>query len=1000
MKPFKTIWQLLVALLLLQPLALEAQQYVSLGGEVDSLLVLPRLGGDSVYLVNSSLTVVEGGNLCVEAGAKIYFGQSAYLRVDGGRLLLDGQRNDSIYLLCYEFSHDWEGIQLKNVGPADSLRLSYVTVVGALTALNASTSSHVVVSHCTFNNYYAGKGIELMDCNDFLVDSCFFNQCVSGIELKARAADSEDNLFSHNIFDQGQINIELSNAGYGYKCNRNHIESNCFQGAATAINFETVGGLSDKDATNYIEGNLISSDLPGGGSGYSSYGIKAAMDSLVIRNNVFWSNDEAIRMMRVCHLYVEHNTFYCNEMTMTNLLASGSAVFVGNTISEASKRIVTFPSEKSRMNGNNFLHFNRNATLFANVSTEDIDMRGNYWDGATEDEINAVMIDVHDSPGLGEIVVEGRLAECDTTAPISPPLTVKQQLVNNQWRISWEENPEADVDHYVLFYGDFDYYKFAHHIDDIHDTQYVLTPQQADNVAVMACDRSYNPEVYASLGQSAYAFATYYPYAGEDASMCAPQHGNQGYSITSAHIPYTYSGFVWRTTGTGAFSDSLSLRSIYYPSEEDFETGEVTLTLRVVSNGTVKTDAFNLKLYRALGVFAGNDDFSFMHHPLSLDEAEAYNYDSLRWHSMGDGHFEDALALHTVYFPGELDKERGYVELVLEAWSFCGYSHDAVRFDLLKDYTMEGRTWSQGAPRPNTQVVAAAISDDSPFVSGFYRTISDDEGRFKFDALLPDTYVLYAFPDTLDAEASGCYYLGDLQWNESNMVVVDGDVYDVDIELPALMAGFNSGEGCITGVFDYPEIPFRGRDFYCQPWLREGNEEEYCSDGLSNVGVLLLNSTKQRLLGFALTDAAGQFVFRNLPYGTYQVMADLPRYGRGTCEEITISKTNPMVDGLHLFVNQDGKVCMRSQNNAWIGSDLYVYPNPIENELTAGGLMGDTEYEVVVTNVLGMTVMPVMKLKSNRFGEFTIDLNGLPAGLYLLRVSNLSTCVMTKFLKQ
>ena len=548
--------------------------------------------------------------------------------------------------------------------------------------------------------------------------------------------------------------------------------------------------------------------------------------------------------------------------------------------------------------------------------------------------------------------------------------------------------------------SNFNYYKFAHHIDDIQETQYILTSQQSDNVAVMACDRNYNPDVYSSLGQSAYAFATYYPYAGEDASLCASQQGNSSYSISSAHIPYTYSGFVWRTTGTGVFSDSLSLQPVYYPSESDFEAGEVTLTLRVMSNGTAKTDAFNLRLYKALGVFAGNDDFSFMNHPLTLDEAEAANYDSLSWHSEGDGRFDDSLALNAVYYPGELDKERGYVELVLEAWSLCGYSHDAVRFDLLKDYTLEGRTWLQGMRRPNTQVVAAAISDDSPFVSGFYRTVSDDEGKFRFDALLPDTYILYAFADTLDAEAGGCYYLGDLQWNESNMVVVDGDVYDVDIELPALASDFYTGEGVITGVFDYPEVPFKGRDFYCQPWLREGSEEEYCSGGLSNVGVLLLNSTKQRILGFVITDASGRFVFRNLPFGTYHVMADLPRYGRGTCEEITLSAAHPSVDELHLFVNQESRVCARSQNNTLISDDLYVYPNPIEKELTAGGLQSDTEYEVAVTNVLGMTVIPSMKVQTNMFGELSIEINELPAGLYLLRVSNPSMNVMNKFVKQ
>ncbi|MBR6417482.1 MAG: hypothetical protein IKS36_01605 [Bacteroidales bacterium] len=195
MKPVKFIKLLLFLLLMAPGLLVEAQHYVPINGELDSLMVLPKLGGDSVYLVNESLTIVEGGTLRVEGGVKMYFGQSAYLRVDGGSLFLEGQRNDSVSLLCYEFSHDWAGIQLKNIHENDTVRISYVEVVGALTALNASSSSHVLVSHCSFNNYYAGKGVELIDCSNFLVDSCFFFQCVSGIELKSRVSDSEDNVF-------------------------------------------------------------------------------------------------------------------------------------------------------------------------------------------------------------------------------------------------------------------------------------------------------------------------------------------------------------------------------------------------------------------------------------------------------------------------------------------------------------------------------------------------------------------------------------------------------------------------------------------------------------------------------------------------------------------------------------------------------------------------------------------------------------------------------------
>jgi hypothetical protein len=997
MKPLKFIRHLLFLLLMAQGVLVEAQHYVPLNGEIDTVLNLPRLGADSVYLVSESLTVVEGGDLRVESGTKLYFGQSAYLRVDGGRLLLDGQRDDSIYLLCYEFSHDWAGVQLKNVDEADSLRLSYVNLVGALTAVNASTSGHVVVNHCTFSNYYGGKGIELIDCSNFLVDSCFFYQCVSGIELKARANDSEDNVFSHNIFDQGQINIEISNVGYGFKCNRNHVSGNCFQGAATAISFETVGGISDKEATNYIEDNLISSDLPEGGSGYSSYGIKAATDTLVIRNNVFWSNDEAVRMMRVCHLVFEQNTFFENELVLTNLQSAGSAVFTRNTISEAKKRIVSFPSEKSRMNGNNFLHYKKNTTLFANVSTEDIDMRGNFWDVESTTDIESVILDSHDSPALGEIVYEPRLSECDTTAPISPPFQVKKQFVNNKWLISWDENMEQDVDHYVLFYGNFNYYKFAHRIDGIVENSYLLTPQQTENVAVVACDRAYNPDVYASTGQSAYAFATYYPYAGPDGSLCASQ---SGYSITKSNIPYQYSSYVWRTSGTGAFSDSLSLSPVYYPSEADYDTGEVTLTLRVISNGITKTDAMHLDLYKALSVYAGEDGFSGMNRPIHLDQADASNYDSLRWHSSGDGRFEDSLALQTVYYPGTLDKEQGFVELVLEAWSFCGYASDVIRFDLFKDYSLEGKTWMEGALRPNTSVLAVSLGDDPPFGSGFYRTVSDEEGAFRFEALLPDTYILYAFPDTLDVDVGACYYLGDLQWSESNMIEVDGNVYDVDIVMPPILQGFAIGEGRISGVFDYPEEPFKARDFYCQPWLGEGAETTYCTDGLSNVGVLLLSATKQRILGFALTDCTGKFSFNDLPFGTYQVMADLPRYGRGMCEEITLSPEQPSVGDLHLFVNQEGRVSMNYKNAVIDLTTLRVYPNPAEESIVISGLKANTEYKVVVQNSLGMMVLPEMQMCSNLLGECSVSLADLPTGIYFMSVKGDSEYRKAKFVKR
>ena len=175
---------------------------------------------------------------------------------------------------------------------------------------------------------------------------------------------------------------------------------------------------------------------------------------------------------------------------------------------------------------------------------------------------------------------------------------------------------------------------------------------------------------------------------------------------------------------------------------------------------------------------------------------------------------------------------------------------------------------------------------------------------------------------------------------------------------------------------------------------------EFCNGGLSNVGVLLLDATKQRVLGFTLTDERGQFHFKDLPFGTYHVMADLPRYGRGMCEEITISAEQPSVNGLHLFVDQEGRVNMRYPSNGLFAAELQVYPNPVKETVTVTGLSGNTAYEVTVLNSMGMKVLPENQLISNLLGELSASVSTLPGGIYFIRLRSATNTVMAKFVKQ
>ena len=971
----------------------EAQHHVPIDGTVSTSLTLSKLGQDSVYFVAQSLLVADSGSLFVEAGVKIMFGQSAFLRVDGGSLIIDGKPNDSVYLLPYELSHDWNGVQLKNIKTESSSRIAFAEMRGSQVAIVASNCEDVKIKRCGFHNYYAGKGLDLTDCDRFLVDSCLFVQCISGVELKTQSRDCVGNIFSHNSFDQGQINITFSNASFGWKCLDNYIISNCFQKASTALYFDRKIGVTTENGKNFVLNNVISSGLPSGNIGYSSYGIRVGMDSLIVRNNIFWKNDEAINMLNNCQLVVEHNTFYGNGQTITGLLPNGTTYFNGNVFSEMESTLASFASKDNEWHHNNFLN-HESIVLFENNSANSVDMEENYWHRTTDQEIERCVFDQHDDPNLGEIVYDKYLIKCDTSAPISPPFKVKKQFINDNWKISWDENPEADLNHYVVYYGNFDFYKFNHHSEPISGSSYVLPTYLAENVAVVACDRVCSLDGYLAEGRSAYAFAENYPYAGEDATMCAP---SAGFTIADASIPYSYNSFVWRTSGTGNFSDPLSLKTTYFPSAEDFELGEVTLTIRVTSGNVVKTSSMKLRLFEQLSVFAGADSYSGVQRPIMLDDADAQHYDSIYWTTCGDGFFVNPADLHTVYYPGESEKQNKKVKLALDAWSFCGHVSDTVGYELFDEYVLSGRVWRGASPYPNAQVLAIAIGDENDFVSGFYRTVSDENGAFGFGTLLADTYAVYAFPDTLDLSCGGSYYLNDLLWNESNLIEVNGDVHDVDIKLPEIQAAFSSGNGLISGVFDYPDMVFKAQDFYCQPWLRDGSSDVFCVEGLSNVCITLLNSTKERVLGFTITDERGRFSLHNLLFGSYYVMADLPRYGRGMCEAVTISPDEPQLTDLHLFVNREGSVAMHRGSQITL-DEISVFPNPAADELTVSGLPQMGKYQLTIANVLGETLVSETVF-SDSFGNIVLSVSDLQKGLFVLHLQNEGLKKSVRFVK-
>lgn len=150
--------------------------------------------------------------------------------------------------------------------------------------------------------------------------------------------------------------------------------------------------------------------------------------------------------------------------------------------------------------------------------------------------------------------------------------------------------------------------------------------------------------------------------AGEDMTGC-------GGALVALQASAThYASLLWSTAGDGSFNDPTSPQSNYTPGANDLSTGSVVLSLTVEGLGacTAITDELLLTILPQPLVSAGGDTVICDYENLQLNGVVG-NVLSAWWTSAGDGYFDDANVLNTIYYPGELDVLQGSVLLTLNS---------------------------------------------------------------------------------------------------------------------------------------------------------------------------------------------------------------------------------------------------------------------------------------------------------------------------------------------
>lgn len=936
----------------------------------------------NTYVVVETVIIPSQIRLDIEAGATVKFNQFSGMFVDGGQLHISGAPNDSVYFIPNHQANDswfWNGITLSSIGEPDQVHIEYAGIRHAQHGIRGSSSDYVLIRHSNISNHLTA-GLLLENSSDWHITDNKIANNLRGIEISAsgNGNSASGNHIMRNNLSNADINIFLQSIDHATADN-NLFEHNLLQSAGNGIwLFSTSHGVSGGTSISH---NFIINN----GTGNGGHGLILSVKGVTVNNNIFWNNSSAVDFTNAQQVTFFNNNIYHNNKGITIRNNSDDIHLYHNTLTANKNDFLSFQSAGDiDFSNNNVFDYKEGAEgIIKNLTAEDIHITDNFWGTTNDSIINRLMYHAPNDPDLGELIYEPFLEQPDPDAPVSAPSHVVRQDINNQTRIAWRSNPEADVIGYRLYYGSFADYQFDQSVEDlITDTVYVFVLPEGARVAVTAVineDQGASDQL-AGL-ESPFAFAVHYPFAGEDKFICSTQ---PLLNIQESNVPAGIDSLLWQTSGDGAFSNPRIVRPVYFPGHHDRASGEVVLRLTAFSNGQALADSMLLGIDPVPEIFAGPNTIISPGDQYMTDPATALHAGQVLWTSGGDGFFTEPDSLHTTYIPGPDDIALGSVNLTLTGFAdHCNDVSHTMTLKIQETHSVSGRLWASNVRVPNKPVIAVRFSGPGGFPTRSI-TYTDQTGHFEFDALFKGTYVFFAPSDTLQyAEFVPSYHVWHSRWQDAYLHTINGDTYELDIRLNQLPVSLPKGEGSISGIFEMSDLHPADIQILCNPWFSDANRP-FCSEGLSNVSILLFGESRRLLYRHTLTDATGKFSFTDLPYGNYILEAEFAGYESNSSPLISLMPGQETISGVQLIIADNYKIEIHLPDKHQFESQIsHAFPNPNHGQFHVNGL--NMEDVVTIYNHHGQLI------KSKTAGQQNLYFD-LPAkGLHFIVIRRENT---------
>ena len=149
--------------------------------------------------------------------------------------------------------------------------------------------------------------------------------------------------------------------------------------------------------------------------------------------------------------------------------------------------------------------------------------------------------------------------------------------------------------------------------------------------------------------------------AGENKMICT----GQSVELSGKLISGKAEKYIWKTSGTGTFSDSKNLITTYFPSEADIQKGGCAVKLIAKPFGVCMSDsdALSISIVPPVNVTVPEQINYIGHGPIKIKATVDNSVVNVHWESTGSGAFNKSNTLENTYIPSDQDLQKNTIKI-------------------------------------------------------------------------------------------------------------------------------------------------------------------------------------------------------------------------------------------------------------------------------------------------------------------------------------------------